>query len=193
MENEKMENKAKDEGELSLESCMAMIQELKAEIASMKNGGTKDALKPDAFVEKANVVDEENDDIEEEEDEEELVEMKGSDEKPGDMEKPADKAKDYHGMDKKAFFKEISERDSLAKKLSDQIGVFDHADKTLQEVAEYGIKRLKLNCKKGHEQAVLDGYFAAMRKKHVQTPAMDVAPAKSGSIDAYLKAAQGGK
>jgi len=40
----------------------------------------------------------------------------------------------------KNLMSEISKRDRLASDLSGHIGVFDHSDKTLQEVAEYGAK-----------------------------------------------------
>jgi hypothetical protein len=60
----------------------------------------------------------------------------------------------------KALLNEVSQRDQLYKKLSAHVGVFDHADKTLAEVAEYGIKKLGLTVEKGHELTALNSYFA---------------------------------
>ena len=56
---------------------------------------------------------------------------------------------------------EVSKKNELAEKLSDYIGVFDHKDKSLGAVARYGVKKLGINCKSGHECAALDGYFSA--------------------------------
>jgi hypothetical protein len=71
------------------------------------------------------------------------------------------------GMDAKEVFKELARRDDLAKKISLHIGAFDHSEKTLSEVAEYGVKKLGLKCNKGHEEAVLSGFFAASKKSPV--------------------------
>lgn len=62
-------------------------------------------------------------------------------------------------MDAKEMMKEVAERDRLAKSLSSFIGVFDHSEMTVQEVAEYGVKKLSLPCEKGTERAVLSGYL----------------------------------
>jgi hypothetical protein len=112
---------------------------------------------------------------------EEIEREKEDKEKRGDMEKPKDK-----GMDSmKAILSQISRRDSLAQRLSKHIGVFDHKEKTLSEVAKYGVTKLKLSCKPGHEESVLDGYLKGAR---LSTPAMsqDSAPVMSDCVDAYL-------
>ena len=83
---------------------------------------------------------------------------------------------------------EISRRDSLAKKLANHIGVFDHASKTVAEVAAYGIKQLRLTARPGHEESVLSGYLAGARPSSVAT-AQDSKP-QSSQIDAYLKGAK---
>jgi uncharacterized protein len=170
-EKEPMDN------ELSLESLHKMLMELKEHMAEMMKG--KDAKDDDDVMEE-----------EEDEEEEEKIEIK--DEKPGDMEKPEDK----HSMDslKKSWFKEVSDRDFLAKRLSHHIGTFDHSDKTLNEVAEYGVKQLKLKCQKGHERSILEGYLTAAKKESVISPVMDAVDVPSSSIDEYInKALQGGK
>ena len=59
----------------------------------------------------------------------------------------------------KALLGEIHRRDALAAKISQYVGAFDAADKTLDEVAQYGVKKLGLNVQRGHEMTALDAYF----------------------------------
>lgn len=59
----------------------------------------------------------------------------------------------------KSIMSEISARDGLAKKISEHVGTFDHSDKTLNEVAEYGVEKLGIKCEKGQEKIALDGFF----------------------------------
>ena len=123
--------------------------------------------------------------------------------KKGDMSKPKDKKS---GMDSKIskltkdvnrlknfgakeLFNEISRRDALANKLSAHIGTFDHANKTFDEVAQYGVKKLSLRCTAGHEASMLEGFLAAAKTNSVVTHGQD-SNVKSGCIDAYLN---GGK
>lgn len=114
-------------------------------------------------------------------------------EKEGDMSKPQDKkmydkkGKDKKGMDAKEFFIEISKRDSLAKKLSNHIGTFDHSMKTTSEVAQYGIKKLGLKCSPGHEVSMLNGYLAAASKTSKSPVFANDSMQKSTCIDDYLK------
>ena len=104
----------------------------------------------------------------------------------GDMSKPKDKAKDKkHGMDAKTMFREISRRNSLASRLSAHIGTFDHSEKTFEEVARYGVKKLGLRCDAGHEVSMLEGYLSAAKTNTVSV-AQD-SRAQSSCIDAYLK------
>jgi hypothetical protein len=60
---------------------------------------------------------------------------------------------------KKSMLSEVSNRNALAEKLSHDIGTFDHADKTLAEVAVYGVKKLGIKCPKGSETIALDAYY----------------------------------
>lgn len=200
MEDKKPEGKAMDEG-------MQEIHKLLSEILMAVKGGAfttqaeaahaADVDPSDYFAKKVMITDESNDDTDEDDDEDMDV---AADEKKGDMEKPMDKkemedkkAKDYHGMDEKEFTIRLAERDRLAKKLSPHIGVFDHSDKTLDEVATYGMEKLKLNCKKGHEISFLEGYLAAAKTTDVTAKkAMDSVPVSSSSIDEYLKLANHG-
>lgn len=63
----------------------------------------------------------------------------------------------------KEVLKEVSQRNALVEKLSQHIGTFDHADKTLGEVVSYGVKALKLQCERGQEAAMLNGFLAGAK------------------------------
>lgn len=89
----------------------------------------------------------------------------------------------------KVLLNRISRRDSLARKLSPIIGVFDHKDKTLEEVEQYAVKKLGIKCRNGHESSVLDGYLAAYRPNLAVVTSMDSVP-QSDDVAAYIK---GGK
>jgi hypothetical protein len=91
---------------------------------------------------------------------------------------------------KKTFLKEAYEKDSLAKKLSIHIGTFDSADKTLAEVAEYGVKKLSIPCPKGAEKIALDAYLLN-RKPETKVFGLDSAAKTSGKLSAFLKSATG--
>ena len=148
----------------TLEDAIKMLKELRDEMSAMKAKDESEAEKVE-------------DESEEEKAEDESEEEKAEDE---DMEKP------QGGMDSmKHVFKEIAQRDALVKRLTPHIGVFDHSEKTLSEVAGYAIKKLGVPCKKGQEQAAIEGFLRGAR---VSTPAMaqDSAPVNSGCIDAYL-------
>ncbi|MEX0422191.1 DUF2213 domain-containing protein [Providencia rettgeri] len=62
-------------------------------------------------------------------------------------------------MDTGTLLKQIGERDSLAHKLTPFIGVFDHAAMTKQQVAEYGVDKLGIQCGKGNEAIALDAWM----------------------------------
>ncbi len=131
---------------------------------------------PDEFVKKAEITDGE------EAEEKEAKKVDKEVEKEG-------RQKEGKGMDEKLFYMRASQRDELAENLSNHIGTFDHKEKTLEEVACYGIEKLGLSCKRGHEQSVLQGYLAAARVNPVVGIAQDSAP-QSSQIDAYLKGAK---
>ena len=89
----------------------------------------------------------------------------------------------------KTLLSRISRRDSLVRKLSPVIGVFDHKEKTLEEVEQYAINKLNIKCQSGHESSVLDGYLAAYRPNLAVVTSMDSVP-QSDDVAAYIK---GGK
>ena len=192
---EKPADSAKDEGEMSIAECREMLKKIAAHLESMSeskdefeddmtaeriNESENDVVDadPDDFVDRAKVTDEDED--EKKEDSEKAA--KEGDAKDEDMEKP-DGKKD--GMDSmKNVLKEISRRDALADKLSRHVGAFDHKEKTVAEVARYGVKKLGLQCKRGHEESALAGYLAGARVSSVAI-AQD-SKRTSSQIDAYL-------
>ena len=219
------EDKAKDEGEMSLEECTKMIRELMKKVDSMmgsKDKHMRDEEKRDAkgefekdedyskregdyekdneieeevldkqmdpadFVNRVEIEDEEN---EEEKEEKEIKKMEKKGEK-GSMDAKlrvlSKEVRDLKQSGTKVLLREISQRNALADKLSQHIGTFDHSEKTLLEVAQYGVKKLGLKPRPGHEQAALDGYFAAAKLPSAMTIAQDSKPSSS-QIDAYLK------
>jgi len=86
----------------------------------------------------------------------------------------------------KALMSEINARNQLAAKVEQHVGTFDHMEMTLDEVASYGIEKLKITCDKGQERAALDGYLQGRgNPSNVQTVSFDHAPVSKG-LDAYL-------
>lgn len=209
-EKDKNNREAKDEGEeMTLSELVKLVKELAAKVENMKGGMDKDDKEagnkedsekaanegdakdegdPDAFVKKANITDadmstEQYSDAEAEKENKKMNEVSGMDSKFQQLTK---EVRELKKAGTKAMLREISQRDALAQKLSEHIGTFDHADKTLDEVASYGVKKLGLRCKPGHEQAILDGYLAGA-KPHTLSIAQDSKAASSSQIDAYLK------
>ncbi len=190
-EKEEKKEEVKDEGEImSLEECSKAIKELMAMMKKsadeenpessekVRHEGDKAAKDEEGkykdFVNKAGVT---GDTVEEEE-KEDMSEDEDESKPDGDTEKPA-------GMDTKSLIVEISRRNSLATRLARHIGTFDHADKTFAEVAQYGVKKLGLSCRKGQESAVLEGYLAGARTSTVAAYAKD-SKVESSCVDAYL-------
>jgi|SRR5579863_9292237 len=129
----------------------------------------------------------------------EKAEGKAADEEPAEKKKEAEgEAKDEEKKDdykpamdaselRKSIYVELNQKNQLAEQLSDHVGVFDSAEMSLDEVAAYGIKELKLQCKKGQEAAVLAGFLAAKKvdkTSAVKGVAMDAKP-KVDAIDQW--------
>lgn len=198
------EEESKDESEeMTLQELCKMVKEMKHEMMEMK--GQKDEKDPEGkkeaeegdeagepwneeedeadpamFVTKAKL----NEDEDEDEDTEKRIEREeNKKEAKGDMEKPKDRKEGMDSM--KRVFKEIAQRDSLVKRLTPHIGVFDHKEKTLSEVARYAVKNLGVPCIKGHEYAAIEGFLKGAR---VSVPAIsqDSSHLNSSCIDAYL-------
>lgn len=85
----------------------------------------------------------------------------------------------------KTVMDSISKRDALAKDLAVHIGTFDHSSKTLDEVAKYGIEKLKITCEEGQERAALDGFLQAKKQAPAFT-AKDSRGTKSSELNSYF-------
>ncbi len=85
--------------------------------------------------------------------------LDGEEEKEKESKKEDKKEGMDHALLTKNIFVEIEKRNVLANKLSKYLGTFDHSDKTLAEVAKYGVEKLGISCPKGSETVALDGYF----------------------------------
>jgi len=90
------------------------------------------------------------------------------------------------GNSVKSILATVAQRDSLAKKLSPHIGAFDHAEKTLDEVAQYGVSKLGIKCAKGQEVSALDGFFAGRASDGVTISLDSASKSNTSVIDAYL-------
>ena len=202
-----IKEEAKDEGEeMTMQEVVQMLKGIREELSAMKGGNgdeagepwneESDEADPAMFVTKAKLNEDESEEEKEkkaEDEDEEKEEKKAEDEdedgeKKGDMEKPKD-TKDAMDSMKRSIFKEMAVRDALVKRLQPHIGVFDHKEKTLDEVASYAAKKLGVSCRKGHEYSAIEGFLCGAR---VSTPAIgqDSRHIKSDCIDAYLS---GGK
>lgn len=79
-------------------------------------------------------------------------------------------------QDSAALIKEIAMRDSLAKRTSEFVGTFDHSAMTVQEVAEYGAKKLGIKCAKGYETIALDAWLQGRVPARAQDSATEIKP-----------------
>ena len=59
----------------------------------------------------------------------------------------------------KSSMAEVSKRDALALKLSHHVGTFDASEMTVEEVAQYGVKKLGIAAMKGQEASALAGFL----------------------------------
>ncbi len=89
-------------------------------------------------------------------------------------------------MDTGALLKQIGERDSLAHKLTPFLGVFDHAAMTKQQVAEYGVDKLGIQCGKGNEVIALDAWMQGrVPDSQKATVTMDSAVSNQSIMDKW--------
>lgn len=83
----------------------------------------------------------------------------------------------------KTFSKLAKQRDTLAEQISWHVGTFDHADMTVEEVAQYGLQKLNINAPKGQEVVFLGAYLQGKgdpkQAKTVKGDAMDAKPSNS--------------
>ncbi|AWS52257.1 DUF2213 domain-containing protein [Providencia rettgeri] len=89
-------------------------------------------------------------------------------------------------MDTGVLLKQIGERDSLAHKLTSFLGVFDHAAMTKQQVAEYGVDKLGIQCGKGNEAIALDAWMQGrVPDSQKATVTMDSAVSNQSIMDKW--------
>ncbi|MEQ4714220.1 DUF2213 domain-containing protein [Providencia alcalifaciens] len=89
-------------------------------------------------------------------------------------------------MDTGVLLKQIGERDSLAHKLTPFLGVFDHAAMTKQQVAEYGVDKLGIQCGKGNEAIALDAWMQGrVPDSQKATVTMDSAVSNKSIMDKW--------
>lgn len=204
----KMKDAAAKDADITLESLAEKIEECMSKIEAMHKGKAED-VEPKDFVKEENAIDEDNDkDDDDKKKKAEDEKEDDKDDKAEDSDNDDDDKKDKKsaGMDAKiraltkkledltsngtrAFLQEVSKRDALANQLSHHIGTFDHKEKTLTEVAAYGIKKLGLKCKPGHESSVLDGFLAASRVQGLAA----VQDSKNEASGEFLDYISGGK
>lgn len=87
----------------------------------------------------------------------------------------------------KTILAEVAAKNALADKLSHHIGTFDHADKTLDEVAKYGVDKLGIKCAAGNEHAVLTGFLHNRSVSTVGYAADASVAKKTGKLAETLK------
>lgn len=83
------------------------------------------------------------------------------------------------GMDERAFVARIAKRDSLAEKISQHVGTFDHKGMTLDDVVTYGCDKLGIKADKSAQAAMLEGYLQA---KPAATPAASVSGMDAATV-----------
>lgn len=172
MADKDMEKEKEDMAEDAEESSKELSEKAKAEGDSKAKDEAGEYTK---FVNKADVVDEDEDKKKSEDEDEEK--------KKGDCSKPA-------GMDamEKTFMVRSAQKQALVEKLSSHIGTFDAADKTLNEVVKYGMDKLRLKCEPGHEKAMLEGFLAGAKLRPVATPTFaGDSKIDSGCVDNFIQ------
>ncbi len=189
----KIENstdKAKDEG-ITLQSLADTVDKLSKTVQDLCS---KSNMKDDDVIPDPTPETEDSDKDMGEENKAEIISEKGN----GDPAKPKDEDLKLHSMDEriaklekkgtKELLLQISKRDQFASQLSQHIGTFDHMDKTIEEIAQYGVKKLGIACDKGEEVPTLKGFLAA-KKVNVQALGLDSRfPYKSSAnpMDSYF-------
>lgn len=172
------------ESSMSLEEACTKIKELSNSLEQLKSLVSKEKSEQSADEEVPDLgmsdkaKDEDLDDDSDDDDNDYSEDKKSADKKSG---------MDINDI-KKSLFAEIEERDRLYKKVKSVIGSFAHDGMTLREVAEYGVKKLGITCKKGHEQTAIDSYLLAKNRiSQMQMSSMDSSYRKSSSLQDYIE------
>ena len=82
-----------------------------------------------------------------------------------------------------ATISQVADRDALANKVTQHVGVFDHSRMTADGVAKYAVDKLGIKCAKGSEAIALDAWMQGRKPAH-ETIARDNAP-KTGADSAH--------
>lgn len=178
-----IENMAAKEGDMAalmerfekLEKAVAQLIKTESEDTEQETVVDADMADPDMVAEEDGNVMDADKEVEQKVDTA-VAEKKEGEQKEGEaIKKLAADMAEFKRNGTRILLKEISKRDALAKDLFPAVGTFDHSGKTLDEVAKYGVAKLKLNCPKGHEIAALDGYFkgATANPQNKQTAVAD--------------------
>lgn len=96
---------------------------------------------------------------------------------------------DFKANGTRALMKEIAVRDVLVARLTPHVGTFDHAEKTLQDVAVYGCEKLGIKVAADAALPALEGYLTAAPALVAAAKArigMDAANGPSSLVDGYL-------
>ena len=93
-------------------------------------------------------------------------------------------------MDDSSIVSMIKDRDELAGNLSKQVGAFDHAAMTQQQVAEYGVEKLEIPCDKGGEISALKAALHVMQSSPKLVTQDNKSQSSSGTVHSLFK---GGK
>ncbi len=182
-----------EEMETALTDLIGTVAELSEKITNMAAPGAEDEDGGEEGTEPEKTEDEEPEKTEvEKKDDTAMDSLKSVNEAL--LKKVSDLTETVDGLKKnglKTLMSEIGKKTALAENLSGHIGTFDHSEMTLIEVAEYGAKKLELNCEKGSELAALTGYLHN-RKPATPGRAFDSATRAENmdGLDDYLK---GGK
>lgn len=173
-----------EEAKMTLDEAMKKIEELEGKMAKdLADKAAKDAEEL-AMKEKA---DKEAADKKAADEEKETKAMDAMD---AEVKSLKEKVETLSKGGIKAVLGEVAKRDALAKQIAGQVGTFDHAEMTLDEVAAYGVEKLKLKAEKGQESAVLSGYLAAKEAStDARTASFDNSEAvKTSAVAAIMSA-----
>ena len=164
------EEVAQDE-EMTLAQVIEKLDALAEVVASMQPSEDEEESKEEDMSEES-----------EDESEEETSDMKAA------MDAMEAKITELQTNGEKLFIQRAAQRDLLVKGLADHVGVFDHSEMTLNEVAKYGADKLGLDCAEDQAVAAVKGYLKAAQKEAVVV-AQDSAP-QSDALNSYFN---GGK
>ena len=190
----KPEGEKKEEGkkEMTLAEVTAQLEALVPEVQKLMGFMAK--LKPIEEKEHGEKLDGSGADAEEKKDDKKNEKKEGSGMDAAERIKTLEnEISSLKGGMTKSLLSEVAKRDELANKLSSFVGVFDHAEKTLGEVAAYGVEKLGIKCDKGQELAVLQGFLHNRSAKPEAGFAFDSKEqgGRDNEIDAYINGKKG--